>query len=110
MSLKKNKLNSLLNCFQVNVSLQPTSFQRSDDVTIINTNYKHTFNRNAFEFEDQVMLLHLSFYNEGGRATMGRNWEKCASKSWQAWILVQPLTWLISLSGTTRKGEDRFPD
>ena len=40
--------------FQVNVSLQPTTFQRSDDVTILSTNYKHTFNRNNYEIEDQV--------------------------------------------------------
>jgi hypothetical protein len=38
----------------VNVSLQPTTFQRSDDVTILSANYKHTYNRNNYEHEDQV--------------------------------------------------------
>ena len=42
---------------KVNVSLQPTSFQNSDDVTIINTNNKHTYNRNNFEHEDWVWFL-----------------------------------------------------
>ena len=59
--------------FQVNVSLQPTTFQRSDDVTIISNNYKHTFNRNNYEIEDQVSGFYLKS-NSVGFITCGLCW------------------------------------